>query len=152
MARATLDTRDSPQDLPGTLGASRKSAVGVNAYLSRLRHPPPHCATVGPHGDGLCGPEQRNGVESSARLKKPAGCTSATVDCYFVEWLLLVGSAQLEVRPRAGFRTSPKRVFPPNLNLEKRTCFAFCASGLDLDVEEECERRCPASSRTNGFG
>jgi hypothetical protein len=80
----------------------------ASAYLSRLRHPPPRCTTAGPHGEGLCGPEQRNGVEQLGRLER-AGTTHLG-HRRLLSRLSGLWYMQSEVRPRAGFRTSPKRV------------------------------------------
>ena len=58
---AILDTRDSPQDIPGHLDlnvVSLRPIAIVPATPSTL--------------DGLCGPEQRNGVGSSFELRKDA--------------------------------------------------------------------------------
>ncbi len=60
----------------------------------------------------------RNSETESSHWGSPLGelleWTSATVDCYFVlsGWSYLLWCAEFVVRPRAGFRTSPKRVPP----------------------------------------
>ena len=45
-------------------------------------------------GMGYVGRNSETELSRWAGLKELVGCTSATVDCYFVEWLVLVVSAR----------------------------------------------------------
>jgi small subunit ribosomal protein S12 len=78
---------------------------------------------TGSHEDGLCGPEQRNGVEAA----EIHAVRSATVDCYFAELLFGLRSQ------RYG------RVQDSELRRSAFACFAFRASGVFAATKEERE-------------
>lgn len=99
------------------------------ACLSRLRHPPPRLhLELDPMRMGYVG--RNSETEPDLGADGLRSTRSATVDCYSPRWFLQY--TQSAVRPRAGFRTSPKRVFMLRL------------LRVWTDEWKQSDRRCPA--------